>query len=152
MKKIILSSLLFFAVNSVADGINPYLNDRFPGGYSLMSDSMPHLMGLYKKQGGIDKVNPTPEQETPIQKQFNKMAKETMQKATKIRELETKVVLAVVNDGKKYDEVKNEIETIAKLKTELVALEIETIDIFKSTLSKEQFNILLNMAKERAKR
>lgn len=65
---VLLVPFLTFAEEQIK---NPFMQqDHFPGGYFLMPDSLPHFMGIYMKEGGMRKIEPTEEQEIAIEKRF----------------------------------------------------------------------------------
>lgn len=131
---------------------NPFLHDdHFPGGYFLMTDSLPHFMGVFMKRGGMHKVKADAKQEVIIEKQFEKMVKIIMQTATRIKEIETKVTLDVINNGKTAKELSTQIDAIANLRKELTILQIECLNIFKETLTKEQYEMMIELALEELK-
>jgi len=150
MKKIILLFCLVVLPMSAAQKAseeNPFLHDdHFPGGYFLMPDSMPHFMGIYMKEGGMQKIKPSTEQEKVIEKQFEKMVKIIMSTATKIKSMETVLTLDIVHKGKTAKELSAQIDEVAKLRKELTILQIECINLFKETLTKEQYKQMLELA------
>lgn len=155
MRKIVLVILVALAPlmakeNTVAE--NPFLHDdHFPGGYFLMADSLPHFMGVYMKHGGMKKVKPTPEQEAVIEKQFEKMVKIIMKSANETKALETQLVLSVVNEGKNSKDVSDTLDKIEKNRKDLTILQIECLNTFKKTLSKEQYELMQKLAIEHIK-
>ena len=155
-KKILLIALLIFTSVSAKEAINntnPFLHDdHFPGGYFLMADALPHFMGVYMKHGGMHKIKPTKEQEEVLEKQFDKMVKIIMSTATQIKELETKLVSNVVNNGKTAEDVSDTLDKIGMMRKDLTILQIECLNIFKKTLSKEQYRMMTDLAIEESKK
>jgi len=152
----ILLSLLLLSISSLAKenkpSKNPFLfDDRFPGGYFLIRDSLPHFMGIYMKKGGMHKIKPTPEQEDILEAKFMTMSKKIMKTAKEVKALETKVVLAVVYDGKTAEDLAKELDEIAKKKKYLTQLQIGSMNLFKKTLTKEQFDIMIQLTIENEK-
>lgn len=130
---------------------NPFLgNDNFPMGYSLLSNSMPNFMHLYMKGGAMHKFNLTQAQEEAIEKVFATRPQKVMKLAREIKQLETKVVLAVVDDGKGAKEVEPLIDQIAAKRKKMVLLQIECLGVFKKTLTKEQYAKIRALAIEEA--
>ena len=152
MKKIILA--IFIALSPMIaqeDLENPFLgNDNFPMGYSLLADSMPNFMHLYMKGGGMHKLELTQEQEEAIEKVFSTRPPKVMKAAQEIQNLETQLVLKVVDEGKKAEDVKKLLDQIAQKRKEMTMLKIGCLNIFKETLTKEQYKILRDMAIEEA--
>ncbi len=156
MKKIVLAILItlspMIAKDEVKQVENPFLNnDHFPGGYFLMADSLPHFMGVYMKHGGMQKIKPTPEQEEVIEKLFERMVQTIMKSANETKVLETKLVLAVVNNGKNAKDVHDSLDKIAKNRRDLTVLQIECLNTFKKTLTKEQYELMKKLAVELSK-
>ena len=126
---------------------NPFLgNDNFPMGYSLMADSMPNFMHIYMKGGGMHKLNLSPKQEEAIEKVFATRPSQMMKAAAEIEKLETKLVLKVVDEGKNAKEVKILLDEIALKRKEMTVLKISCVNIFKETLTEEQYKSLRDMA------
>ena len=152
MKKIILA--IFIALSPMIaqeDLENPFLgDDNFPMGYSLLADSMPNFMHLYMKGGGMHKLDLTEEQEAAIEKVFSTRPPKVMKAALEIKNLETKLVLKVIDEGKKAEDVKELLDQIAQKRKEMTMLQIGCLNIFKETLTKEQYKILREMAIELA--
>jgi len=152
LKKIILA--IFIALSPMIaqeDLENPFLgDDNFPMGYSLLADSMPNFMHLYMKGGGMHKLDLTSEQEAAIEKVFSTRPPKVMKAAQEIKNLETKLVLKVIDEGKKAEDVKELLDQIAQKRKEMTMLQIGCLNIFKETLTKEQYKILREMAIELA--
>ena len=150
MKKIILSIILTFTVLVGQEDLeNPFLgNDNFPMGYSLVSNSMPNFMHIYMKGGGMHKLNLTSKQEKAIEDVFATRPPKVMKAAMEIKHLETKLALEVVDGGKSAQDVKNLLDAIAQKRKEMAILQIGCMQVFQKTLTKEQYNILRNMAIE----
>ena len=130
---------------------NPFLgDDNFPMGYSLVYHSMPNFMHLYMKEGGMHKIELTPEQETAIEEVFATRPKEVMKKAMEIRTLETKLALEVIDGGKSTKDVEYLLDQIAQKRKEMSILQIGCLSVFKKTLTKEQYEVLRKMAIEKA--
>ena len=126
---------------------NPFLHDdNFPAGYFLLPDALPHFMGVYLKQGGMQEIEPTEKQRTIIQEKFTSMVSYIMPTATKIRELETSVCHAVVYEGKTAADLKPQLDEIAELRRELTERQIDCLNFFKKTLTPEQYTIIVDMA------
>lgn len=152
LKKIILAIFIVLSPMVAQEDLeNPFLgNDNFPMGYSLLADSMPNFMHLYMKGGGMHKLDLTQEQETAIEKVFATRPPKVMKAAQEIQNLETQLVLKVVNEGKKAEDVKELLDQIAQKRKEMTILKIGCLNIFKETLTKEQYKILRDMAIEEA--
>ena len=152
MKKIILSILLISTVVIGQEDLeNPFLgNDNFPMGYSLVSNSMPNFMHIYMKGGGMHKLNLTQKQEEAIEEVFATRPPKVMKAAMEIKKLETKLALEVVDGGKTAKEVKELLDVIAQKRKEMAILQIGCMQVFQKTLTKEQYNILRDMAIEEA--
>ena len=130
---------------------NPFLgNDNFPMGYSLVANSMPNFMHLYMKDGGMYKVDLSAEQEKAIEEVFASRPAKVMQKAMEIKELETQLALAVVDNGKSAKDMEDVLNSIAQKKKEMTILQIECMSVFKKVLTKEQYKVLRDMAIEKA--
>lgn len=130
---------------------NPFLgNDNFPMGYSLLSNSMPSFMHLYMKGGAMHKFNLTQAQEEAIEEVFATRPQKVMRLAREIKQLETKVVLAVVDNGKNAKELEPLIDQIAAKRKKMVLLQIECLGVFKKTLTKEQYAKIRALAIEEA--
>ena len=157
MKKILLITLLTLSPMMAKDEVkveNPFLHgDNFPKGYFLTSDSMPHFMHIYMKQGGSFKIEDlTEKQEEIIEKQFAGTPPRVMKLAKEIKALETKLVLAVINDGKNVKDVTESLDKIADKRKELTILKIECLNMFKKTLTKVQYKVLVDLAIAEAKK
>ncbi|MFT5661953.1 MAG: Spy/CpxP family protein refolding chaperone [Sulfurimonas sp.] len=152
MKKIILAALIVLSPMIAQEDLeNPFLgDDNFPMGYSLLPDAMPNFMHLYMKGGGMHKLDLTPEQEAAIEKVFSKRPAQLMKAAGDIQNLETQLVLKVVDEGKKAEDVKELLNQIAQKRKEMTMLKIGCLNIFKETLTKEQYKSLKDMAIEEA--
>lgn len=157
MKKIVLIALLILTPMIAKDEVkleNPFLHgDNFPKGYFLTSDSMPHFMHLYMKQGGSINIDDlTQKQEEVIEKKFSQTPPKVMKLAKEIKALETKLVLAVINDGKNAKDLSDSLDKIADKRKELTVLKIGCLNMFKETLTKQQYKVLVDMAIEEAKK
>ncbi len=148
MKKIVLAMVIALSpVIAEADAHNPFLhNEHFPDGYFLMPDSFPHFMGIYMKHGGMQKLNPTKEQKLVIEKQFVKIVPIIMKTATEIKTLETMIVSQVINDGKTAKDVSDALDKVANKRRELADLQIECLNVFKKTLTEEQYQLMIKLA------
>lgn len=155
MKKIILAVLLTITpmIAKESNNVeNPFLHDdHFPGGYFVMPDSLPHFMGVYMKHGGMHKVEPNAKQEEIIEKQFEKMVKIIMKTATEIKKLETSIVSQVVNEGKTAIDVKDALDKVTNMRKDLTILQIECLNVFRETLTKEQYALMIKLAIEASK-
>jgi len=130
---------------------NPFLgDDNFPMGYSLLADSMPNFMHLYMKDGGMHKLDLTAEQEEAIEKVFANRPKQIMKLAKEIKTIETQLVLKVIDEGKSADDVKTLLDKISEKRKEMTTLQIGCLSVFKKTLTVPQYNILREMAIEKA--
>ena len=156
MKKIILAVLITVSTIVAKDEVkveNPFLHeDHFPGGYFLMSDALPHFMGVYMKHGGMHKVKPTKEQEEVLEKQFEKMVKIIMKTAKEIKGLETILTLKVVDEGKTAKDMSEALDQITQKRKDLTILQIECLNIFKKTLNKEQYQMIKELAISESKK
>ncbi len=156
MKKIVLAVLIALSPMVAKEEIkmeNPFLHeDHFPGGYFLMSDSLPHFMGVYMKRGGMHKVKPSKEQEEVIEKQFEKMVKIIMKTAAEIKELETTLTLEVINEGKNAKDVSEVLDKITNKRKDLTILQIECLNVFKKTLTKDQYQLMKDLAIQESKK
>ena len=156
MKKILLITLLALSPMMAKDEVkveNPFLHgDNFPKGYFLTSDSMPHFMHIYMKQGGSFKIEDlTEKQEEIIEEKFSKTPPRVMKLAKEIKALETKLVLAVINDGKDAKALADSLDKIAEKRKELTVLKIECLNMFRETLTKVQYKVLVDLAIAEAK-
>jgi Spy/CpxP family protein refolding chaperone len=145
---VILNTIICFS-NAKSENIpeNPFLHDdNFPAGYFLLPDALPHFMGVYLKQGGMQKIEPTEEQRAIIQEKFTSMVSYIMPTATKVRELEAGVCHAVVYEGKTAAELKPQLDEIAELRRELTERQIDCLIFFKKTLTPEQYNTIIDLA------
>jgi Spy/CpxP family protein refolding chaperone len=148
---IIMLLLLLNSVTAEESLENPFLkDDNFPMGYSLLSDSMPNFMHLYMKGGAMHKMNLTAEQEEAIEEVFASRPQKVMKTAREIKNLETKLVLAVIEEGKSAKDVEGLINEIAKKRKEMVLLQIECLRVFKKTLTPEQYEEIKKLAIEEA--
>jgi len=150
MKKIVLilciSILSSFAAQKEQKN-NPFLQgDHFPGGYFLLSHSMPHFMGIFMKHGGMHKIKANAEQEKILEAQYDKMTKFIMKTAKQVKALETEVTLAVVYDGKSSKDLSSKIKKIAELQIALTDIKIECLNLFKKTLTKKQYEMMIKLA------
>lgn len=128
---------------------NPYLRtDDFPGGYSILPNSLPPLIGMYMKMGGQHKINPTPKQEDIFEKQFEKMVKIFNDDALEIKDLETQFMKRVVYKGENPKQVQGLIEEIARKKISLTMLQVECINLFKENLNAKQYQQMLDIAEK----
>lgn len=156
MKKIVLAVLIALSPMIAKDEVkveNPFLHeDHFPGGYFLMSDSLPHFMGMYMKRGGMHKVKPTKEQEEVLEKQFAKMVKIIMKTATEIKGLETMLTLKVVDEGKTAKDMSEVLDQITQKRKDLTILQIECLNVFKNILNKEQYKMIKELAISESKK
>lgn len=152
MKNIILIILLTLTSAIGKEELeNPFLgNDNFPMGYSLVFNSMPNFMHIYMKGGGMHKLNLTQEQEEAIEEVFATRPRKVMKAASEIKNLETKLALQIVDEGKSAEDVKELLEKIAQKRKEMTILQIGCISVFKNTLTKEQYQVLREMAIEKA--
>jgi Spy/CpxP family protein refolding chaperone len=126
---------------------NPFLgDDNFPMGYSLMADSMPNFMHIYMKGGGMHELNLSAEQEKAIEKVFATRPQKMMKAASEIKKLETILVFKVVNEGKNAQEIKTLLDEIALKRKEMTILKISCVNIFRKTLTPEQYKRLRDMA------
>lgn len=131
---------------------NPFLkNDMFPGGYSLLPMRLPPLSGMYMSKGGEEKLNTTKKQHKVLEKRFLFMYENFQKVANEIRDLETEVMEQVVYQGFSYEELKEELDLISSKKRFLTQIQIECINIFKKTLTKQQYKKILTMTKESCK-
>jgi len=148
LKKIILTALLGITLLSAQEDLdNPFLgNDNFPMGYSLMADSMPNFMHIYMKGGGMHKLDLSAKQEKAIEKVFSTRPQKMMKAATEIEKLETILVLKVVDEGKNAQEIKTLLDEIALKRKEMTMMKISCVNIFRETLTPEQYKRLRDMA------
>ncbi len=131
---------------------NPFLgNDNFPMGYSLVANSMPNFMHIYMKGGGAIQLDLTQKQEEAIEAVFATRPPKVMKAAKEIKHLETKLVLAVIDERKSVKEVKGLLDEIAHKKEEMTILQIGCMRVFQDTLTKEQYKVLRDMAIEEAR-
>jgi len=127
---------------------NPFLKkDNFPGGYSLLPNSLPPLVGIYMMGQGQQKLQTTQKQHKVFEDRFNFMFKEFHKIAKEIRTLETQVMEKVVYQGLTTKQVKKQLDEIASKKRYLTQLQLECINIFKNTLSKQQYDQILKITK-----
>ena len=141
--------LVPFYASAESQTENPFLRkDHFPGGYFLVPDSLPHFMGLYMKEGGMYKIDPSVEQEEAIEGLFNRMTAQIMATAKEIKSVETKMMNLVVYEGKSAQELVTELDKISRQRRELTELQIECINIFRKTLSRQQYDKIIELAKE----
>ena len=156
MKTLILATLLTLSPLLAKDKVtvNPYLHgDNFPKGYFLTSDSMPHFMHIYMKQGGsLDIEDLTEKQEAIIEEKFAQTPPKVMKMAKEIKALETEVVLAVINEGKDAKALDEKLDLIAAKRKEMTVLKIECLNMFKKTLTPKQFDVLKGLAQAEAKK
>ena len=156
MKAIILATLLSLSPLLAKDEVkvNPYLHgDNFPKGYFLTSDSMPHFMHIYMKQGGsLDIEDLTEKQEEIIETKFAQIPPKVMKLAKEIKALETEVVLAVIENGDDAKALDEKLDAIAAKRKEMTVLKIECLNMFKKTLTPKQFNVLKGLAQAEAKK
>ena len=152
MKKIILVLCSIFNLSAAQEELeNPFLgNDNFPMGYSLVYNSMPNFMHLYMKDGGMHKLTLTPKQEEAIEEVFGKRPRQIMKAALEIKALEAKLAVEVVDNGKNADDVSDLLDSIAQKRKEMVILQIGCLSVFQKVLTKEQYNVLRDMAIEKA--
>ena len=153
MKTLILGSILMFvSLGGVAAEKhdhkgNPFLkNDHFPGGYFLMPDSMPHFMGIYMKKGGKKILKPTQEQADKIEAYAKKIVPNIMSRAKKVKKLEAKIAKAVIYKGKTAEDLSHKIDKVAKLRRELTVIHLKCLNFFKSTLDRERYHVLVELA------
>jgi len=155
MKSTVLAILIILSPIMAKDNTsteNPFLHDdNFPGGYFMMDDSLPHFMGTYMKHGGMQKIKPNEKQEEIIEKQFEKMVKIIMKTAIETRELESIVTAKVVHEGKNSKDLSETLDKISKNRKDLTILQIECINIFKETLTKEQYGLMQKLILEHSK-
>lgn len=155
MKKVFFITLftlnMLLAQNTVET--NPYLHDDyFPKGYFLIPHAMPHFMHIYMKEGGsLELENLTEAQEEIIETKFDKTPPKVMKLAKEIKALETKVIFAVIEEGKDAKALDELLNSIASKRKEMTVLKIECLNMFKSTLTPKQFNTLKDLAKAEAK-
>lgn len=147
---LLLSLLIALPLMGSEDNVpleNPFLHDdNFPAGYFLIPDAMPHFMGIYMKKGGMHKIEPTEEQETILEDKFASMVKFIMATAKEIKTLETTVTHAVVYEGKTAEELSESIDKIVALRHELTLLQIECLNLYKATLTPEQYAMIIDLA------
>lgn len=154
MKKIILAILIAVSPMIAKDDSgkqNPFFNVKSNEGSSFLLDSLPHFMGMYMKHGGMHKIKPTDEQEIVLEKQFSKMVKIIMPAREKIRKIENEIVSKVVFEGKSEKEMIPQLLEVADLKKKLTNLQIECLNVFKKTLTKEQYQVMIDMSIKHSK-
>lgn len=153
MKKIVLAILIALSPMIAKDSgeQNPFFNVKSNEGGSFLLDSLPHFMGMYMKHGGMHKIKPTDEQEIVLEKQFSKMVKIIMPAREKIRKIENEIVSKVVFDGATEKELASQLAEVANMKKKLTDLQIECLNVFKKTLTKEQYQMMIDMAIKHAK-
>lgn len=154
MKKIILAILIAWSpiiADENATEQNPFFNIKSNEGSAFLLDSMPHFMGMYMKHGGMHKIKPTDEQEIILEKLFSKMVKVIIPSKEKIREIENEIVSKVIFEGKSKKEMLPLLLEVSDLKNKLTNLQIECLNIFKKTLTKEQYQMMIDMAIKHSK-
>ena len=154
MKRIILAILIAWTpiMAKESSGIqNPFFQLKEGNREAFLLDSMPHFMGMYMKHGGMHKIKPTESQEIVLEKQFGHMVKIIMSTKEKIGQIENEIVSKVIFDGKTETDMASKLDEISKLKRELTNLQIECLNVFKKTLTKEQYQMMIDMAIEHAK-
>lgn len=154
MKKIVLAILIALSpiiAQESSEKQNPFFNVKESNGGSFLLDSLPHFMGMYMKHGGMQKINLTDKQEIVIEKQFAKMVKVIMPSREKIKKIENEIVLKVVHHGAKEKELEAQLLDVANLKMKLTNIQIECLNIFRDTLTKEQYQVMIDMAIKHSK-
>jgi len=154
MKKIILAILIALSPMIAKDSTgkqNPFFNVKNSDGGSFLLDSLPHFMGMYMKHGGMHKIKPSEEQEVVLEKQFEKMVKVIIPSREKIRKIENEIVFKVVFEGAGEKELIPQLSEVADLKKKLTNIQIECLNIFKKTLTKEQYQVMIDMAIKHSK-
>jgi len=154
MKKIILAILIALSPMIAKDSAgkqNPFFNVKNSDGGSFLLDSLPHFMGIYMKDGGMYKIKLNTEQEDILEKQFEKMVKDIMPLREKIRKIEDEIVFKVVFEGASQKELITRLSEVADLKKKLTNIQIECLNIFKKTLTKEQYQTMIDMAIKHSK-
>lgn len=154
MKKIILLVLVIFSSlvakdNKVQD--NPFLNadTKIFGQYFLMHYSLPNFMGFYMRHGGSRLIELSDKQQSALEDKFVSMAKFIPKTVSELKELETKLVLEVINEGKGTKDVSETLNKIIDLKKKLTLLKIESLNLFKTTLTKEQYEKMIELSIEK---
>ena len=175
MKKVIISTLIVAGLSSslfaksymqktpemakkvkeVMGETSPYYRakkENFPKDYFLVNQNLPFMVGviLFHPQG--DKLNLTKEQLAKFKEMKDTIVPASMKVAKQIKAKELKLTKDIIEDKKDPKELSAQVDEIAKLRADLTKAHLDCIHQVQGTLSKEQFNTLLELIKSKNKK
>jgi hypothetical protein len=135
-------------LQAMAGDMGPYFRGKkeaFPKDYFLVSKNLPFLVGAALFHPQSDTLNLTPEQ----LKKFGAMKKSIVPAAAKlakeVKALELELAKSIVVDKKTPEELKELVQKIAKIKTDMTNAHLNCIHDVQQLLSAEQFNTLIKL-------
>ncbi|MCK9338008.1 MAG: hypothetical protein M0P43_09280 [Arcobacteraceae bacterium] len=143
MKKIILSAVcvMCFGIGAIANDGKKSEEQKTPMINDLIKIQIPNT---FLKSGQLDV---TDEQRTKIMQLVRPLMHDVYQaKMNEAYGLERRVQKAIMQ-GKSKEDVKDMLDTIAKLKREAMDIKLEVIGHFKSVLNQEQWDTFVKLAK-----
>lgn len=129
---------------------NPFCKEEtFPKDYFLIHSNLPHFMKIFRMYKDDKTLNFTKEQIRTLSAVQDDVVATAVPLAHDIRAKELEVVNLCVFEGKNSRDLKALLEEIAQLRVKMSQKHVDCINSFYKTLSKEQYEALLNIAKDK---
>lgn len=135
------------AQKPLAEG-NPFCKEeKFPRDYFLIHANLPHFMKIFRMHKEDKALNLSKEQIQKLSAVQDDVVANAIPWANSIKAKELEVMQLSVYEGKNAEDLKNLLEDIAALRVKMSQKHVDCIHAFYTTLSREQYELLLEMAK-----
>jgi len=127
---------------------NPFCKEeKFPGDYFLIHTNLPHFMKTFRMHMDDKTLALSKEQIQKLSTVQDDVVANLIPLANSIKEKELEVMRLSVYEGKNAQDLKNLLEEIAALRVKMSKKHVDCIHAFYTTLSKEQYKLLIEMTK-----
>lgn len=127
---------------------NPfYKEEKFPGDYFLIHTNLPHFMKIFRMYKDDKTLGLSKEQIQKLSAVQEDVIANAIPWANSIKAKELEVMQLSVHQGKNSQDLKNLLEEIAALRVKMSQKHVDCINAFYTTLSREQYKVLLEIAK-----
>jgi CRISPR/Cas system-associated endoribonuclease Cas2 len=127
---------------------NPFCKkEKFPGDYFLIHTNLPHFMKIFRMHMDDKTLVLSKEQIQKLSAVQDDVITTLTPWANSIKEKELEVMQLSVYEGKNVEGLKNLLEEIAALRVKMSKKHVDCIHAFYTTLSKEQYRLLIEMTK-----
>jgi len=127
---------------------NPFCKkEKFPGDYFLIHKNLPHFMKIFRMHMDDKTLALSKEQIQKLSAEQDNVVATLIPLANSIKEKELEVMRLSVYEGKNAQDLKDLLEEIVALRVKMSEKHVDCIHAFYTTLSKEQYRLLIEMAK-----